>query len=586
MLALGAWCWLLVPMEAKAQSNPPFQNPSLDTNCYFPQIGDLSEMDTICGSVGGQELGSPVILNMGTKPNGGYGNMLIGDLIPPPVIGDNVYTLSQVETGPTFNLHKMTEYLQKINPDNSGYHNGLADGFVLGHFRDRAHLDILSGWKIYLSDDLGNYDSTDFVVLMSSLHGDLDSSQYAFYPNILPAYATHLTNDTIDDIVLSLYTESLNTSKDTCYLLLFRGRQSFARGDTVYEDTSCVLYSNTINYPFRQVLQGDFRGTGREDIIIMGDSGGTGWPGSRMGDIFFYANDPPFTLEKLVHAINYDTIMARWQNPKLLSQAVVSYPVYAMPVLPKSPNDKSVDFIPMFSDTANNAGIYIFQGGTNFGSRRITLDSAAYVIHQPSIFQGAFWGGFADAGDMTGTGNHVLYTTAGTGDNDWDAFFVTGQALDDKIDIYNSHLYGERAGDTLTANSDSLEDYLFRLASPDGSTKGSLWLYYGSKQIPVHLNPQFADVKSIPQQNGAGIIFSPNPITQSWSVATILWPEAENAEYEVYNILGSVVENGKIRMLGGAEQQRIYFPNLPNGTYIFEIRGESHEARSKLTIMR
>ena len=109
---------------------------------------------------------------------------------------------------------------------------------------------------------------------------------------------------------------------------------------------------------------------------------------------------------------------------------------------------------------------------------------------------------------------------------------------------------------------------------------------YGSKNIPVHLNPQFADVKSIPQENGAGIAFSPNPVTRGWSVATILWPEAEMADYEVYNLLGEVVQSGTIRMLGGAEQQRIYFPNLASGVYEILIHGSFHEARARLVIVR
>ena len=158
---------------------------------------------------------------------------------------------------------------------------------------------------------------------------------------------------------------------------------------------------------------------------------------------------------------------------------------------------------------------------------------------------------------MTGTGNHVLYTGGGASGSAHYAdqnFYVTGQALDNKIDIfYSNELAGN--GDTLTANDDSLEDLLL-----GSSVNNTIWLMYGSKNIPVHLNPQFADVKSIPQENGAGIAFSPNPVTRGWSVATILWPEAEMADYEVYNLLGEVVQSGTIRMLGGAEQQRIRLP--------------------------
>jgi hypothetical protein len=80
ILILLAWAGASSPAVLRAQ-NPPFKNPSLDSNCYFPQIDDPNEMDTILGSVG-QNFGSPVIKNMGPKPNGGFGNMLIGNISP------------------------------------------------------------------------------------------------------------------------------------------------------------------------------------------------------------------------------------------------------------------------------------------------------------------------------------------------------------------------------------------------------------------------------------------------------------------------------------------------------------------------
>jgi hypothetical protein len=92
-------------------------------------------------------------------------------------------------------------------------------------------------------------------------------------------------------------------------------------------------------------------------------------------------------------------------------------------------------------------------------------------------------------------------------------------------------------------------------------------------------------VQNIPTQNGVALILFPNP-AQLWSIATIVWPEAEDAVYEVYNILGSVVQTGNIRLLGGAEQQRIYFPNLASGVYVLVIHGSSSEARAKLVIAR
>src|ERR1035441_410817 len=201
VLLIIAWC---VPTPAHTQSNPPFQSPALDSNCYFPQIGDPTEMDTIVGSMPNQYLGSPIIRNMGMKPNGSYGNMLIGNLVP-PLDGANFYTLSQVETGPSFNLHHMIQYLQHLNPDTyTGQNsNGLADGFILGHFRDSQHLDIFDG-RIYWADDNGNYDSSRFTVLRENI--PVGHTRLPRGP-ILPWYVAHLTSDSVDDIVVSAYTD-------------------------------------------------------------------------------------------------------------------------------------------------------------------------------------------------------------------------------------------------------------------------------------------------------------------------------------------------------------------------------------------
>jgi hypothetical protein len=115
---------------------------------------------------------------------------------------------------------------------------------------------------------------------------------------------------------------------------------------------------------------------------------------------------------------------------------------------------------------------------------------------------------------------------------------------------------------------------------PSGA--GALVLTYGSKNIPVHLNPKFSDVKSIPSENDADISVSPNPMSKSWSVATIVWPESEDGAYEIFDMLGRIVQQGPIRLFGGAEQQRIYFSNLAQGTYLFTIKSARHSASAKI----
>jgi len=544
--------FFVAPSLLRAQSNPPFSNPSLDTNCYFPQIGVPGEIDTIVGDSANEGLGN-FIHNLGPQQGGIPGNMMISG-------GDNIPF--EVSTGSTFNLHSLRATAQHLKLD--------PQYIRFGHFHDRSHLDLFEdGYLvIYWADDNGNYDMARKTKLISNVKG---SGGYGTQFN---TYIAHLTSDTIDDMVIGIETTNSPISLDSAFLLLFRGGSVLANSDTVYEDTS-VRYGGGTNVDLPVSMQGDFRGTGRGDLLMFDDS----------DNVFYYKNDPPFSLQSLRQAMLFDTIWPFAPEPA----------AFAMPVFPKKSGDNSVDLALVIPDSTHSSkSIYFFRGGPDFGSHRITIDSAEYVIHQPSIFQEAEWSCVADAGNMTGTGNHVLYTVAyvpgGVEYPEWDAFYVTGNALDDKIDIYNPS-HSEFGGDTLTANDDSLEDFIhgetnFIQESNGIASYGGLCLYYGSKSIPVHLNPEFADVVNIPQVNGAGLTFAPNPVTQSWSVATIVWPEAEDAEYEVYNILGSVVQKATIRMLGGAEQQRIYFPNLPDGTYVFVVHGESHEAQTKLTIMR
>ena len=478
------------------------QSPSLDTDCYFPQIGDPSEMDTIVGSDSNQDLGGTGIKNTGTKPDGSYGNMFIGNLSP-------TVALAQVETGPNFNLHKLKASAQKL--PSTGNNRISIDFCTFGHFRDQAHIDMFNGWDgIYWADDNGNYDSTRFTFLENNLYGDNGEL------NFIAPFAGYFTSDTVEDIIDGFATDwRPDNSQDTGYLEIFKGGAPLYQKDTAFEDTSCVLFRNVLHvYLNRNIIKGNFRGTGRDDLLIEGQYGGNGAPGSNYGDFFFFANETPFSLSNLAQAINSDTLMAAWQDS--VSNLGSSYSTLAMPIFPKASNDHSCDFL--FAAPTPSTGItalYLFKGGPEFGSHRLTLDSAAFVITHPQYSFGTSgndWGLYPlDAGDMTGTGNHVILVEARDdfGDAWWDNFYVTGQALDDKIDIWDEAT-SAGGGDTLTANSDSLEDFLEGRSRDDltSNLPGTLWLYYGTKQIPVHLNPRFADVKSIPEENGAGISLS------------------------------------------------------------------------------
>ncbi len=579
LAALVPLCLIVAPTHLRAQS-------AFDSACYYPVIGDPSEIDTIYGAVNNQMLGG-LIKNLGTKPNGGFGNMLIANL--DHADHSDSGSLFQVQTGPPFNLHNLNGLPQKLGLNNIFPIDGSGAGFRLGHFHDQSHVDIfvVDLWRIYWADDNGNYDSTRYTDLSLNVQGDHPFGGYS--RNYITPYITHLTSDTMDDLVLGFFTTWIDNTKDTMFEALFRGGTNLMSKTLAYEDTSAMAYpilqvSNGQNYLVS--TQGDFRGTGRDDLIVADQS----------SNLWFYKNDPPFSIGALAKAVANDTLLVQWQNPDWIQHVTVNSaetPYFSMRAMPKAPGDKSVDFMPVFTTQANpNGAIYIFRGGPDFGSKRLIIDSADFVITEPDLGYD-LWpvNSLVDAGDMTGTGNHVLLVDGASGQTGYDNFYVTGAALDNKIDMY-SYAYGGY-DDTLTADDDSLEDFMEGgpyYTSPEDlsngkSLVGTIWIYKGSKQIPVHLNPQFAEVKSVPQQNGAGITFAPNPTTHSWSVATIIWPVSEEADLCVYDLLGTAVQSGNIRLLGGPEQQRIYFPNLAAGVYVVEIHGASGVARAKLVIV-
>ncbi len=548
--------------SARAQSNPPFQNPSLDSNCYFPQIGVPGEIDTIYGDSANEGLGA-FIHNLGPKQDGSPGNMLIGNGSVSPFVDWN-----ETSTGPSFNLHNLKAKAQKLNLD--------PEQILFAHLHNQTSVDIFdyAGWIIYWADENGNYDSSRTTNLIPKLTGN---TNFVRDDGGVFTYLAPMASDTVDDIVVGLYLNYFHNAPDSLFLLYFKGGSSLWNDTTKAQDSIAYLGQANATYgDFGIVLSGDFRGTGRQDGII----------GDEQNNLYFFPNDSPFSLSNLVIAIQFDTIWPR-AVPSALWAPVQPSTAIVMPLLPKKTGDHSIDFALSIPDSNKSSNsIYIFCGGPNFGLNRITIDSAAYVILPPASLGESVWPQeLVDAGDMTGTGNQVLYVTASDDEGDYwyDNYYVTGKALDSKIDIYNSGPYSIHTGDTLTANADSLEDFLndrswLNATGPSGA--GALVLTYGSKQIPVHLNPQFSDVVNIPQQNGAGILLSPNP-AQSWSVVTIVWPEAEDGQYSIYDMLGRQMEHGPIQLYGGAEQQRIYFSGMAQGVYLYTIEGAHGSASAR-----
>jgi hypothetical protein len=149
MRNLRIWVFLIVwagfggPGVLYAQ-NTPFQNPALDSDCYFPQIGVPGEIDTIVGDSANAGIGA-YIHNLGPQQGGIPGNMLIAN------IEGNA---EEVSTGSSFNLHNLHAITQHISI-------GEGNNLRFAHLHNSTSIDIFDEdtWRIYWADENGNYDT-------------------------------------------------------------------------------------------------------------------------------------------------------------------------------------------------------------------------------------------------------------------------------------------------------------------------------------------------------------------------------------------------------------------------------------------
>lgn len=562
---------ILLPVSLNAQSSNPIplsESNAFDPNCYIPNVG--TDIDSIYGTRGNNALGEN-ILNLGPTQDQTGSRVIIKN------IPDNLPNHSIFNIGPGFNIHSLRSGGQKTS-----FQNHFT---VKGHFRSPKYVDLFDAESrtIYWSDEEGNYSDNNKTFLSSATKGD---NGYSPLENPIVG---HFTSDSLDDIMFQLTTDwkDFDSHKDSVYVLLYRGGEGFySKGAVAHEDEVATIGHRRVEKGLRL---GDFRGTGRMDVLA----------GDREHNLFLYKNDKPFSLSKLVNAIQYDTLLAVWQNPHITGWSAA----FAMRAMAKPDWDKSQDLLlGLNTDDDRNGSIGFLQTGPDFGSKRITLDDVSYIIHSPYYYDPRFTnmffpGTLMDCGDMTGTGNRVLLIATGTGGPLSDLylfFYVTGKALDSKVDMcYVMTRHPGFAADTITANTDNLQDMLLGFPgyesdkdnSKDRHYVGTIHLLKGSKKIPVRLNPLFS-VKELALDSKKLSVY-PNPCKSSVTVSYDFENnDAKQVEAKLYDMLGRIVYQTSWIKLKSMESYSLTLPALKPGIYTLRLLSDTEQLSVKLTVVR
>jgi hypothetical protein len=545
----------------------------LDSNCYQPTVGKPGEIDTIYGSRNEQFLGIG-LQGIGPAPGGSYQRIMLTGLPQNPPFE------SIIETGPNFDLHKLKSTGTDIQP---------SIFFIPFHPRSPQITDLFfPGTQpiIYWADQNGNFDTSRYTLLKRQLTDGRPAEPISNNYCLVPC-----TTDSVDDVVF--VTERFDSGWYRSYLVIYNAASLSLQKASVIPDAFSFLDSVHQGTPYgRSFFVGTFSGKSRKNILVMDDLG---------NHIFFYANEEPFSLSKLANAAHYDTLFSGWQHPTLRGTGYNDIAhALSMQAFPKASWDKSQDLIWVCHfldrDVPTGTRMYFFKGGPNFGSKRLTLDSADFVIRAPGEQDPTFGGGFGDqlydCGDMTGTGNRVLLTLEGP-DLLYGvcSFFVTGKALDDKVDLYYAIGPGGAAlePDTLTADHDNLQDVIIGI--PDYYSYddlnlgkqyvGSIHVVHGSKKIPVHISERFA-VEKHAVAIGSMMLY-PNPTHDHTSIECS-FEHPGRVSIQIYDVLGRVVMREDREVRAGREVFSLSLNGLTKGAYSVRVSGSSVMMNTELIV--
>ncbi|HET9136334.1 MAG TPA: T9SS type A sorting domain-containing protein, partial [Candidatus Kapabacteria bacterium] len=291
----------------------------------------------------------------------------------------------------------------------------------------------------------------------------------------------------------------------------------------------------------------------------------------------------------------YDTLLTAWENPNLRDSNNLwgLSDRFTIAGLPRKPGDKSVDFAPsLFTSGYPSNSFWFFRGGPEFGTHRLTLDSAEMIITNPAAIDGTFSGldvgvEAYDAGDLTGTGRPVMKTGGAFGhDQAFEFYYVLGDAIDDKIDIIVTHPHGTGAGGIpVDADGDKYGDLVYQAYSEFNDltpTKSGLWVLHGSNKIPVHINPKYAAVAKRTTIESQCSTY-PNP-ADGYTTVQFTISNPGNVNLSIKDVLGRAVEKKSFFTQAGLNTFQIPLDNIPNGAYCVLIENDKEQLTTKIIV--
>jgi hypothetical protein len=546
----------LLLLEVMSSSTICAQN--FDPNCYFPTIGITGEIDSIYGGFDQQFLSSGINLGRNLEDPQGrvafYGRP------------DNAAKISIARTGSGFSLHNL-DIIARTNL-------GLGYGeYQIAHLHSPKIWDIVRtspdyGFpRIFWGDAKGNFDTSIYTDL-SPTHRD---TGFVGYGNVQNCFIANLSQDSVDDIVFGVFRGIVDRlDLDSDYVVYFKGGDTlFNTGKSARPDDERVLLHRsdlTHVYGSRHISQGRWRGRSREDLIASDPS----------GNLFFYPNDPNFTLSRYVHALIFDTLWSASENPGANTAHPKGQWNFNPPAayLPRPASDSSVDFIPtmIYPSPSVQEDLLMYRGGATFGVHRLKLDDAEFRLALPKYFSY-----YANCGDMTGTGNRVLMIVGGSDDKYYQQynFYVMGHSIDDLVDMsYSCTQWAQpSASDTLDADGDGLTDLMWSnpgfVSATDNdkgwSSVGTIQVVHGSKRIPVRSRAVPIERRAADELN----VF-PNPMRSSGTVTFPLQFKGE-VSILVRDVLGRIVHRISYTAFSDNREFALDLQSLPSGTYRLEV---------------